>query len=568
VLTAREVFDRFLRLPAPGGRLKKFEMISPLDEYLTRYDATDPATGIPVYDEIALSVPKKFGKSEIGGGTAITELIGGIDPDREVVVVASDLEQSRLFTFQSACRFVRRSPWLSKHLRILKNEITYSQVVVNPDTGARDKQEHVLRILAARDVKSLDGGRQTLTIVDEAHSATIETLSAIGRSPARSYSRIVYLSYAGRRVDSVPQNLWFSVVQRGRKGDDATLALIERRGPDAWRDAPWISERFIEQQRRMWAHVPSIFARYWENEWAAGDEGSFLTTQEIRDAIDLTHVPPEGPQPGYRYGLGLDLGLTHDLTGLVLSSVGPEGRLRVERVHHWRGTRTTPVNLIEVEATVLAWSRLFDAPVHVDQWQGALLAQRLTQQNISITPHTIESSRLDSYASLIKGTFSQRQIKVPNDPELVQQLETIQGEELTRRDRIRFTSGPGQHDDLIVALCLALEAHVTWRDVRGKVILRSTSLGRPVMAEQQGCLAEQTIANASGGVRCPIAGEGASAYAGCRRCPGYVSAVTAHDAHVASGQPWIDLPTFATKHMRPNRWVQDRGVRHALQDWL
>lgn len=292
MLTAREVFTRFLRLPATGGGLRPFILIPVLDEYLTAYDARD-AAGLPIYDEVALSVPKKFGKSEIGGGSGLTELIGGVDPDREVVVVASDLEQSRLFTFQSAIRFVRRSPWLSKHVSILKNELVYRQTVTDPKTGGKDRQEHVMRVLAARDVKSLDGGRQTLTIVDEAHSATYATLSAIGRSPARTYSRIVYLSYAGRRVDAVPENLWWSVVQRGRKGDDPHLKLIERRGPDAWKEAPWITERFIRQQERQWQHVPSIFQRYWCNEWAAGDEGSFLTTQEIRDAIDANHVNPD-----------------------------------------------------------------------------------------------------------------------------------------------------------------------------------------------------------------------------------------------------------------------------------
>lgn len=224
---------------------------------------------------------------------------------------------------------------------------------------------------------------------------------------------------------------------------------------------------------------------------------------------------------------------------------------------------------MDVERTVLALARRFNAPIHVDQWQGALMAQRLQQQRVSITPHTIESARLDSYASLVKSIFSQRQITVPNDAELVQQLETIQGEELTRRDRIRFTSGPGQHDDLIVALCLSCEAHVSWRDVRGKLHLRSTNLGQPIMAEQQGCAVETYHADAYGfAVHCPIAGEGPSAYPGCRRCPGYTSTLTAHEQYLATGAAWMDLPTFATTRMRPNRWVQNRRVSMALRDWV
>lgn len=564
--TAREIFTRLLRLPSPAGRLVPFTIFPALDELLTAYDLRDPVSGLPVYDEILYFVPKKHGKSEAGGGLGLTELVGGVDPDRDIAVAASDQEQSYLFTFQSACRFVRRNAWLSKNVRVLKNELAYKETVVDDRTGGRHTHDHVMRVVAARDPKSLEGGRQTLTIFDEAHSATYDTVAALARSPARTYSRVLYLSYAGRRVDAVAGNVLWDLLARGRSGTDPHLCVIQRSGEGSWKECPWITPRFIEQQRCQWSHVPAVFKRYYLNEWASGDEGSFLSAEEIRDALDRAWVEPIAPDPGRRYGLGLDLGLTFDLTGLLLSSVGPDGRLRVDLVRSWRGTRQKPVDLTLVEAAALDVACRFQAPIHVDQWQGALLAQRLTRQGVSVTSHTIESAKLDSYASLVKGLFRERQIRVPNDAELIQQLETIQGEQLLRRDRIRFTSGPGQHDDLVVALCLSMEGHVSWREVRGKHFIRHTTLGRLIMAEQDGCLIEKQ--GHWGRVVCPLLPAGTSPHTGCRRCPGYASAHAAHQQYVAEGHEWVPLSVFVQDKMHPNAWVSNRRVALTIGDYL
>jgi hypothetical protein len=552
--TARDVFATLLRLPAAQGGLVPFTMFPALDELLTAYDARDSVTGLPRYDEILYFVPKKFGKSEAGGGLGLTELVGGVDPDREIIVAASDLEQSRLFTFLSACRFVRRNKWLSKHVRILKGELVYTEAVTDPRTGGRHHHDHVMRVVAARDPKSLEGGRQTLTIVDEAHTATYDTVAALARSPARTYSRVVYLSYAGRRVDAVAGNVLWDVLARARAGTDPHLCLIERAGEGCWRECPWITERFIAQQRRQWAHVPSVFSRYYLNQWASGDEGSFLTADEIRDALDQAHVEPRAPVPGATYGLGLDLGLTHDLTGLVLSHAAPDGRLVVDMVRHWRGTRQQPVDLLDVETTVAALARTFRAALHVDQWQGALLMQRLQRQGIPrVTAHTLESSKLDAYASLVKGLFSARQVRVPPDPELILQLETIQGEELTRRDRIRFTSAPGQHDDLIAALCLSTEAQTRWRDVRGRLHIASTNLGRPQMAEISRCVAADVLGLSHQELACPLI-EATSAHPGCRRCAPFAAALERQEATVRAGGPWRAIHDIASE-WRPCSFV-------------
>jgi hypothetical protein len=116
---------------------------------------------------------------------------------------------------------------------------------------------------------------------------------------------------------------------------------------------------------------------------------------------------------------------------------------------------------MKVEEELVTLARRFPLrKITIDQWQGQLLADRLRARGVQpVQVVTLESSRLDHHATQLKSLFANRQIRIPSHPTLIEQLETIVGEELKRRDRIRFTQGEGQHDDLVVALCLSAEPH-------------------------------------------------------------------------------------------------------------
>jgi hypothetical protein len=315
----------------------------------------------------------------------------------------------------------------------------------------------------------------------------------------------------------------------------------------------------VESERRRFAAVPSKFVRLYENTWAHGDEGAFLTSAELADATDAALQVPAGPA-GAVYSLGVDLGLTHDLTAVVLVHVDARGRLTVDRADTWRGTPARPVDLTAVETTIRALARRFRVDVvHLDQWQGALLSQRLQAQGVTCHVHTIESAKLDWYATQLKMWFRERLIRVPADPTLIEQLESLTGEELSRRDRVRFTSGPGGHDDLVVALCLAAEPFVPSRTQDGQVRLLRSRLGRMQQAEIGTCHLGR------GWWDCPMV-SAPSAHAGCLRCPAYVSAVTARDAHAATTGPWLPLPAFIQQHMTPCRWLADARCDRMMAD--
>lgn len=345
-LSTRALFDKFLRVPE-GGRLVRVRLYPEQERVLDAWDALDPLTGLPLYPEVALLWMKKAGKSTIGAGLVLAELVAGTDPDREIIVVASDFAQSKDIVFASAVRFVRRDPWLTKHVRVLNSELVYKQTITDHATGGRHTEDHIVRAVPSRDARSLHGANQTLTCFDEFHSANdYATVEALAPSPTRRCSRTLYTTYVGLRSqqrEGVPiWDLW----HRWQEGTSPSLFVSYIGGPDGWKLVPWIKPSFIETQRKRFAAVPSKFKRLWQNEWSAGDEGSFLTGEEIHSAIDLTLGEPAQGTPGISYTIGVDLGLTFDWSAVVLSHIGHDHKLVVDAVRYWRGTRARPVSIV------------------------------------------------------------------------------------------------------------------------------------------------------------------------------------------------------------------------------
>jgi hypothetical protein len=234
----------------------------------------------------------------------------------------------------------------------------------------------------------------------------------------------------------------------------------------------------------------------------------------------------------------------------------------VDIAKNWRGTKQRPVDLMEVEKTVLDLARLFDAEIHGDGWNFALLAQRCERQlGRSVWTHTMESSRLDAYATLLKTLFVNRQIRIPCDAELLEQLENLQGEELRRRDQVRFTAVGQAHDDLPCALCLSCEGHIGWRTHHGKLTMHSTRIGRVAMPEIDGCYAARISAEPYETL-CPIAGEAASASVGCRKCAMY-EAVRERYATYLQTHEFVPIGEFANVHFVPNTWLHARQFHNA-----
>lgn len=548
--TFAEFMRHFVRVPDDRtGRVGPIQPHREQQRLIAAVDAIDPATGLRRFREFALSWPRKLGKSTTDAALGLWALTS--DPfasDREVAILSSDLAQSRDSVFLHVRRIVSRHPWLKKHVRLLATEAVFKD----------DSGEHVLRVLP-RDSRGLHGLNLSCLISDETwvHDSW-DLLEGVSPSPSRVAPITVWSSYAGLRSQRRPSVPWFDVLSRARAGDDPQVFCSHVEGREQVIGlVPWLNAAWLDRMERQFSAVPSKARRLALNIWPTGaDSDSFLTDDEIRDAIDPHHVEPVGPDPGCRYVLGIDVGVTHDRCAIALTHIDPRGKLVVDALRYWSGSRAKPVDLPLVESVLEDLATRFKAPIHGDSWQFTLMGQRLQKRGLRVVTHTVEVARLDSYATIAKTAFRDRLIVIPPDPTLREELENLVGEEMRRRDKVRFTSGPGAHDDGLMAIMLSTESAISWREHGGQLRVYHTELGRKRMAAIDHCRAGMLH-------RCPLITD-PSAHAGCGRCAAYVSASEARDAHVRAGGEWQPLPLFTSEHLYDCDLIREARMQAVL----
>jgi phage terminase large subunit-like protein len=555
-LTELDAVELFCKVPTKGAHGGLSPMVLyPEQRSLIAAAAARDGNGAPLYDELAALWIKKAGKSETAGGLIIAELIGNTtEADREIIVVASSLDQSKQYAFESARRFSRRDPILEKRIKPYDTTLVYKEIVVDQRTGGRHTEEHIVRAIPARDVKSLHGNRATLTVYDEFHAhSNYDLMEALAPAPTRKHPRILYLSYAGLKVHAREGNPLWDLWQRWQARTDPRLFVSYIGGPDGWKQVPWITPAFIAQQRRQFAAVPAKFQRLWQNEWVTDDVGSFLSAQEIREAIDPALTEASGPVIGA--AIGVDIGLTRDTTAVVASHVHPVTyQLTVDAVRILRGTKAKPVSLSTLEDVIVDLARVLGTrKVTCDQWQASMLAERLRARGLSVHLVTCDVARLDRMATHLKTWFARRTIRIPNHPGLIEQLETLVGEEMRRRDKVRFTAYGEAHDDAAIALCLSAEPH-------------SAGIGQRRMAEMDGCALEGYMGRTVG---CYLLTDHARVPSDpvCRReCPGHISTLAAYEEHSRRTGETPGLRMFvAAGLIRRNNFAVRRSLRDTMQ---
>ncbi len=163
--------------------------------------------------------------------------------------------------------------------------------------------------------------------------------------------------------------------------------------------------------------------------------------------------------PGRRYILSLDIGLKKDATALVVAhSERHAGGVRVvvDRIHRWRGSRLRPVDLSELEASIVELSRGYHrAPLVFDPFQAALLSQRLRAAGIATHEFTFSPSSISRLARDLYTSIRDRTVGLPDDDDLISELAAVK---LVERapGLYRIDHASGAHDDQAVACAMAV----------------------------------------------------------------------------------------------------------------
>jgi phage terminase large subunit-like protein len=278
-----------------------------------------------------------------------------------------------------------------------------------------------------------------------------------------------------------PQRLWHAIASAVPKVADCRLIILTTAGDPAhfahdvlvqaqasprWRvhevrgPCPWIDPGALEEQKAM---LPgSEYARLHLNRWVAAED-RLVDPEDLAACVVLDG--PLDPRRGVRYVVGVDIGITHDRTGLAVChadkrTAAERPRVVLDRIFVFGGSRSQPVRLATVEATLLDVCRRYHgARVHLDPWQAVGLAQRLRTQGVRADEFTFSGASVGRLASTLHLLLRDRALALPEDHELLDELANVRLRE-TSPGVLRIDHDPGRHDDRVIALALAATALV------------------------------------------------------------------------------------------------------------
>jgi hypothetical protein len=394
-------------------------------------------------------------------------------------VGAADSEQSDE-TRLRALAITRLNRWMIDGKQPLIEVL--SDRIVNPTTGS------VCRILST-DAAGVQGSTPSLSICDEFTHAKGDS----GRD-----FLLGMLDDADKRPDSV-------VICCGNAGFlnswQHTFRENARTSPDWWfqaytRPAPWVTEASLRDAANR--NPRSRFLRLWQGVWSGAD-GDALDEGDVKAAL-TQRGPMSGAETGFQFVCGIDVGIRHDRTAVVVlgkhvghveeieqpvRAVNPmraaaadlgllptrnesrpatvehpgTGRLRLAGVKVWAAPKGGTMDLEAVEEAVIEADELFGfAAVAYDPHQAEYLAERLGKRGLPVVPVHPTGPNLREMAGEMLRVFRDREIELFDDPNLSADLSALRLAERSFGTRLVSPRDASGHGDAATGLALCLWA--------------------------------------------------------------------------------------------------------------
>lgn len=402
-----------------------------------------------------VSMARKNGKSTLGAGIGLYLFIADHEPGAEVYSAATKRDQARI-THAEATRMVRKSPMLSKRIKVFKDNLHV------PDSASKYEP-------LGADSDTMDGLNIHGAIVDELHAhKTRDTWDVIDTATgARRQPLIFGITTAGFDRQSIcwQLNEYAQKVLDGVIEDDTFFGLIYSldEGDDWQNEDVWckanpnlgISKKLDDLRRKAARakEMPSSlnsFLRLELNVW----------TQSETKWMNMTHWRQCGLHPIVTTDLqqrtayaGLDLSSTSDLTAwsLVFPPLPgdtlyrsitrfwlPEDNLQ-QRVHDDRvpydawareGYITlTPGNVIDYDfifAQIEADAKMFRlAEIAFDRWGAARVANELQKKGLTLVEFGQGFASMNPPMKELERLVLQHQLAHGNNPVLTWMADNV-----------------------------------------------------------------------------------------------------------------------------------------------
>lgn len=327
------------------------------------------------------------------------------------------------------------NPWLEEHINVSQYRATHANGLAEVD-------------IIAADVAGSHGETPDLLVINELSHVT-------------KWEFVLNLL---DNADGVPQGMIIIATNAGFKGTKAETLKIDAERSDEWevrvwdRPAPWIAETDVAEAKRR--GPPSRYSRLWWGRWVSG-KGDALNEDNIERCFSYRLEPLSQAEPGWLYVAGLDLGVSHDHSGLVVLGVNlKEQMLRVAWMKGWApDSRTGEVDLMEVENACFAVYRNFR--VHwlgYDPTEARLMAQRLARRGVPMRGVPFTGKNLTEMAESLIQVIEAGKLQCFDDPE--HRLRTDFGKfnivEKSYGYRLEAVSDERGHADVGTALVICL----------------------------------------------------------------------------------------------------------------
>jgi len=390
----------------------------------------DPSAGGP--RRHFLVRPRGASKTTDAAGIALALMVSEAPKRSRSFIYAADTDQAAEL-LDALGGFVARTPGLAGAIELGASSLTVKS------SGASLSVE-------SSDAASAWSKRPWCVIIDEFSSWPDvpnhrRLWTAIASSlPKRKDSRLILLTMAGSPVHPAAK-VW----KLASSSADWRASSVP--GPCEWWDPA-----DVESTRVLL--TAAEFRRYVLCEWVETDEA--LSNEGDVLACVRPGDPVLAPRDGVRYVAALDVGTRRDLSALAVSHVENRAAGRVvvvDRVISWRPKPGLlgRVDLGDVEDTVARICLQYKAKLRFDRSQAEQLVQNLARRGVRVAEFVFSQSGANRLAKALYTSLRDRAIEIPDDPELISELQTARLVE-TGPGTVKLQNPAGTHDDVAVSV--------------------------------------------------------------------------------------------------------------------
>jgi len=382
-----------------------------------------------------LTRPRGGSKSTDTAAMAISWLVMDAPPMANGHIVAASSDQGAII-IDAAAGFMARTPELDGALiieskRIVAPNGAWVEVLAQSDSGAWGLRD--AHFLVADEFCQWPETRGAQRVWRALQSA----------APKVTGCKLIVLSSAGE-----PSHWSREVFEKCEI--DPMWRVHEAPGP-----VPWLDDEELNSLR--WQMRPSEYERLVLNIWSQDEDRA--VSEEDYDFAAQSYKSLR-PRQGIRYIICVDIGILNDASVMTIMHKEPiepknplgAQRVVVDHIERWKGSKKKPVRVSDVEDWLVKqapeWNR---APVYADPTQFRGSIQNLNLRGVRAKEWNFTTTSVGEVASALVQTFRNRQIHVPDNPILREELLRVRLRETTP-GVTRLDHDKGAHDDQAVTI--------------------------------------------------------------------------------------------------------------------